>query len=141
MMPSAHICPSEGHVCICHCDGAHTSVCAAPVAVLALLPCGQPSLFRVLLAPPPPPPGRLCPPHRVCGVGGEWEKFFPDLLIPLHGAHERCFLLPSLCVPVPILPVSLPSRGPERPARNEGSGCTQQITPQGHLVGWLGPTM
>lgn len=69
-----------------------------------------------------PPSWEGCVHHTVCVLWGEnGGRFFPDLLIPLHGALERCFLLPSLCVPVPILPVSLPSRGPERPAGNEGA--------------------
>lgn len=47
--------------------------------------------------------------------------------------------LPSLCVLVPVLPVSLPSRSPERPVRNEGSEGTQQTPPQGAFGWWVGP--
>lgn len=58
-------------------------------------------------------------------------EVFPDFLTTLHGANELppSFLLPSLCV----LPVSLPSRGPGRPVRNEGGERTQRAF--GLLVG------
>lgn len=101
MMPSAHICPSEGHVCICHCDGAHTSVCAAPVAVLALLPCGQPSLFRVLLAPP----REGCVHHTECVVWGENGRSFSLTssylcMVPMRGASfsPACVSLCPSCL-------------------------------------------